>query len=666
MALAAVYRSACLLGCLLALAACSGSTDTNESDGSLLRLAGSVGDGPVVGATIHVYDADGALLDEVVSDDAATYRLTLPGDVALPVSVVASGGTDLVTGRELDFPLHAAATRSGALTVNLSPLSTVAVRAAQCLGGITDDHLAEAWARIHDQLDLGLDATVMADPMFDPVTADNVEAVVLANEALGETVRRTEAALAASAAPRSGDALLEEVACALLGADATPDGRAIDHRVVGAFKSAELAVRLETLAGRLEVDGQPATARLDESIRTIMPELASPSVADVPVSASARRQTVALLAVFAPSIGDAALTRLTADLEHAALPDVPALVDDVLNAGLHNALLSLAEQTALADEMSVAALNDRLARQADAAPPLLSLAAEPPTVTAGAAAQLSWASVGAEACHADGAWSGSRPAEGWYGTGPVYVASTYRLTCTGLGGSVEREVRVGIASADAPEPDPEPAPAPEPEPEPAPEPQPAPAPEPEPEPEPTPAPEPEPAPTPEPEPEPAPQPSVQLAADQAVVASGASTRLAWTSTDASSCSASGGWSGARATGGSEWVGPIHAQTTYSLSCSGAGGSAVAMISVAVNGTVTLNWQAPTQNVDGTPLTDLAGYRIHYGTTSRSYTQSVAVGTSGATSHALQLPSGTYYFAMTALDAQGNESAYSNEVIKSVD
>jgi hypothetical protein len=159
---------------------------------------------------------------------------------------------------------------------------------------------------------------------------------------------------------------------------------------------------------------------------------------------------------------------------------------------------------------------------------------------------------------------------------------------------------------------------------------------------------------------------VQLTAANLVVASGGSTTLNWSSTAATSCSASGGWSGGRAVTGSENVGPIQARTTYSLSCSGSGGSAVAMISVAVNDAVTLNWQAPTQNVDGSPLTDLAGYRIYYGLTSRGYTETVAISAAAGTHYELVLPSGQYYFAMTSLDAQGNESAYSNEVIRVVD
>lgn len=89
-----------------------------------------------------------------------------------------------------------------------------------------------------------------------------------------------------------------------------------------------------------------------------------------------------------------------------------------------------------------------------------------------------------------------------------------------------------------------------------------------------------------------------------------------------------------------------------------------MITVSVTGRLALNWQAPTENVDGTPLTDLAGYRIYYGQLSRSYTGDSAVDDPSASSTTISLPSGTYYVAMTALDAEGNESTYSNEIIRS--
>jgi len=41
--------------------------------------------------------------------------------------------------------------------------------------------------------------------------------------------------------------------------------------------------------------------------------------------------------------------------------------------------------------------------------------------------------------------------------------------------------------------------------------------------------------------------------------------------------------------------------------------------------VTLSWNAPTTSADGTPLTDLAGYKIYYGTSSRAYSTAIDVG-----------------------------------------
>jgi hypothetical protein len=651
MAFDALGRSVGILSCLLAVSACSGALETSDDEGSLLRLTGSVGDGPVVNAIIRVYDANGVMLEEGVSDDSASYRLTLPSDATLPVTVIATGGTDLVTGRPLDFPLYAAATRSGALTVNLTPLSAVAVRASQCLGGVSDANLDHAWERIHQRLGMGLDAALVPDPIGDPVTEANVEAVVLANEALGEAVRRAEGALAGSGSPLSGDEVLEQVACDLVEAGSSATGSSVDPRVIATFKAAELAVRLETLAGRLEVDGWSAVSRMDDAIRAIMPGFSNPSVASVPANPAARRQALALLSVFLPSLDRAALTHLADGLARARLADIPALVDTALSAGVHGDLLALPQQMALADESELEPLTERMARQADAAAPMLSFGAQPARVSAGGSAQLTWASYGAETCIADGAWSGARTTQGSFHTGALHAESVYRLTCSGLGGAVSRQLNITVVGVRTSEPAPEPEPAPTPEPAPGS----------------GPAPDPEPAPThePTPDPEPAPAPTVQLSAANAVVARGASTQLNWSSSHAASCSASGGWGGSKATSGSESVGPIDSQTTYSLSCRGEGGSAVAMISVSINDTVTLTWQAPTQNVDGSALTDLAGYRIYFGSTSSNYTDSLAVNDAGATTRALKLPSGTYYFAMTALDAQGNESAYSNEIVRAV-
>jgi hypothetical protein len=71
--------------------------------------------------------------------------------------------------------------------------------------------------------------------------------------------------------------------------------------------------------------------------------------------------------------------------------------------------------------------------------------------------------------------------------------------------------------------------------------------------------------------------------------------------------------------------------------------------------VTLAWDANTES-------DLAGYHIHYGTASGSYTVTVAVDKSTPTCTILNLSAGqTYYFAASAYNTSGASSGYSNEV-----
>lgn len=90
-----------------------------------------------------------------------------------------------------------------------------------------------------------------------------------------------------------------------------------------------------------------------------------------------------------------------------------------------------------------------------------------------------------------------------------------------------------------------------------------------------------------------------------------------------------------------------------------------MVEVKVAGPVSLSWEAPTRNADGSELDDLAGYRIYVGERSRTYDQTTDLPNPTATNAQITLPSGDYHVAMTALDREGNESAYSNEVLRSV-
>ena len=59
------------------------------------------------------------------------------------------------------------------------------------------------------------------------------------------------------------------------------------------------------------------------------------------------------------------------------------------------------------------------------------------------------------------------------------------------------------------------------------------------------------------------------------------------------------------------------------SCSGRSGSNHPPVG-STRGTLTVSWSAPTQNVDGTPVTELTGYTIYYGRGSKAYETSLSI------------------------------------------
>ena len=80
------------------------------------------------------------------------------------------------------------------------------------------------------------------------------------------------------------------------------------------------------------------------------------------------------------------------------------------------------------------------------------------------------------------------------------------------------------------------------------------------------------------------------------------------------------------------------------------------------GSVTLSWRAPTKNTDGSTITNLAGYRVHYGTAPGNYTESVQLSDKEVTSVVIEdLQPALWYFAVTAYNSVGLESDYSSPV-----
>ncbi len=162
--------------------------------------------------------------------------------------------------------------------------------------------------------------------------------------------------------------------------------------------------------------------------------------------------------------------------------------------------------------------------------PALTFSASPVSIAYNATSALSWNATNATSCVASGAWSGNKAVSGAnVSTGALTSTRTYSLTCSGSGGSVSKSATVTVA------------PAP-------------------------------------------PKPTLSLTVNPVSVTSGGAATLTWSAANASGCTASGGWSGSRAVSGNESTGELSSGKTYTLSCTGSGGSINKSVSVSVSAT----------------------------------------------------------------------------------
>jgi hypothetical protein len=181
---------------------------------------------------------------------------------------------------------------------------------------------------------------------------------------------------------------------------------------------------------------------------------------------------------------------------------------------------------------------------APAAAPTVSFAAQPTVIQPGQATSLTWTTNNATSCAASGgsgadAWSGAEPtSSGGTSSGPVAVAGvySYTLTCAGPGGSTAQSVTVVVSASPQP-----------------------------------------------------PSVAVSIQATPASIVAGQTAALTWSSTHADTCTASGSWSGSEplvgnavSTGTLTAPGNTPTNYSYTLLCSGAGGSASGTASVTVN------------------------------------------------------------------------------------
>lgn len=118
-------------------------------------------------------------------------------------------------------------------------------------------------------------------------------------------------------------------------------------------------------------------------------------------------------------------------------------------------------------------------------------------------------------------------------------------------------------------------------------------------------------------------------------------------------------------------------TSGAITITGSNGSSSASIgpfTITVNaasaapatGSANLSWNVPTENTDGSPLTDLAGYHIYYGTSPGQLSTTITVASPSETSYVVSgLAAGTYYFSIVAYNSLGLDSAQSNVGSKTI-
>ncbi|MEI6650919.1 MAG: thrombospondin type-1 domain-containing protein, partial [Candidatus Moraniibacteriota bacterium] len=144
-------------------------------------------------------------------------------------------------------------------------------------------------------------------------------------------------------------------------------------------------------------------------------------------------------------------------------------------------------------------------------------------------ATLSWSATSVTGCTASNGWSGAKAASGSLSVSPSAASTTYVLSCSGPGGTVSKSVTITTTTTYDP-------------------------------------------PT-----------FTFIYASPDKVTSGTSTTLWWSTNYASTCTASGGWSGSQLTSGTFSVTPVNVPTTYTLKCDGAGGSVTQSVTVNLNG-----------------------------------------------------------------------------------
>lgn len=620
------------------------NTDADEISFDI-AVSGSVGGDPVVGSSITVRASDGAMLSELQSGSNADYSINInTRSDSFPLTVDAFGGTDLVTNRAPVFSLTSAVFEPGpAKVANVNPFSTIAVAlAAELPGGRTRDNLENAQQIVSSALNSGLDGLASTGPITTAIDESNILEIVKASLTLTERIRRTSNLLLTAGFSSSGNQVVDAISSDLT--DRVVDGLGgsnVDRRTAAVATIVSAQVLLESMANELQTDGADAAAAMRSAVD---------QVSDVPPGTTFDELAVTGEMISMARIGLAAAYALNPDVEildlHTTVSGIQpgqssSLVRVFLPSGYRTALQSTLAMIAAADDTTVDLVNaiarsDGEINAANLAPsiqgsPGASVVAGSdylfqPTASDADGDVLTFTIVNAPSWAIFDSSTGELS-----GTPQVSDAGSYdNIEITVTDGEFSASltafsIEVTVAASNS-----------------------------------------------------APQISGSAPAnvnagdnysftptasdpDGDTLSFSVSGLPSWASFD----NATGEISGTPAAGDVDSYSDISIVVSDSQLNATLGPFAITVQSVSV-GSVSLSWAAPTQNEDGTPLNDLAGYRIYWGTIPDNYPNLVTIDNSSVTTFIVDnLAPGTYNFVATSFNSSGVESRYSAVAIKVV-
>jgi hypothetical protein len=352
-----VAASVLLSGCLMG----EPVDDPGEALGMESELTGSVGDGPIVNASMRVLTADGVILSEFSSDATAGYTIKVrANNTEYPLIIDAWDGTDLVTGLSPDFALRGAGVKPGSkLIANINPYSTLAVEVAVDLnGGLTADNIEIAQSIVTSAANGGMTSLLAEGPMFTPIDGSNIAEVVRATESLSEIVRRARDWQNAFGFSTNADLVMERLGSDLVDEVIDGAGGSRAHARTAALSTVVGAqVLLETMCNELHVNGSNAAAAMDSAIQQVSSSAVTRDLSDLTVTSQMLDQVKTGLTAAAVVSADPALTQLRIAVAGIQPGFGPGLVKSILPANYRQILENILPLVAGANNATLADIN---------------------------------------------------------------------------------------------------------------------------------------------------------------------------------------------------------------------------------------------------------------------------------------------------------------------